>query len=272
MVRKQGEDVKSPLQYPGGKQFALQAGLLKYLPQELDVLVSPFLGGGSVELHYASRGTKVLGYDKFPPLINFWQQLLKHPVDLGNLAEIYLGKVDKEEFYKITEKIHTEKIHLANAVYYYVMNRCSYSGKFGEYNGDGNRRFKRSNIDYIKNFKCDNLVVECLDFTESLPGTKFAYVDPPYALPKEKAKLYGVAGSLHQNFDHEKLADILFARPNWILSYNNCSFVRELYKDYQQVFPSWHYGMATTNKDTDNSKEILIFSKDYTPPQGSLDI
>lgn len=39
----------SPLRYAGGKSLAV-GGILKYLPDGLNKVVSPFIGGGSVEV------------------------------------------------------------------------------------------------------------------------------------------------------------------------------------------------------------------------------
>ncbi|NSX83447.1 hypothetical protein GOM44_03330 [Wolbachia endosymbiont of Atemnus politus] len=48
-------------------------------------MLSPFIGGGSIELALASRVTKVYGYDAFEPLVRFWQVILK---DASYLAEV----------------------------------------------------------------------------------------------------------------------------------------------------------------------------------------
>ena len=43
---------------------------------------------------------------------------------------------------------------------------------------------------------------------------------------------------------------------NWILTYNNCEYIRELYKNYLIIDASWSYGMNKTKK----SSEIVIIS------------
>lgn len=64
-----------PLTYVGGKaQFANRlAALFPYAPP---VMVSPLIGGGSVECAMALRGVRVHGYDANPNLVGFWQMLL----------------------------------------------------------------------------------------------------------------------------------------------------------------------------------------------------
>ena len=81
------------------------------------------------------------------------------------------------------------------------------------------------------------------------------YADPPYYI---NDNLYGNKGNMHKNFNHIKLAEILNHRGNFILSYNNCDFVKELYSEHKFVYPEWSYGMGKDKQ----SKEIIIVSKD----------
>ena len=130
-----------PLTYVGGKaQFAKRlAALFPYAPPSL---VSPFIGGGSVECAMALRGVRVHGYDANPNLVGFWQALLDNPAELMDSALDAFGPeplpsfrqryrtcvkiwwrmpFTKERFAKMMQAI--EQPH-----YYYVVNQASYSG------------------------------------------------------------------------------------------------------------------------------------------------
>lgn len=139
---------------------------------------------------------------------------------------------------------------------YFVLNRCSFSGSTLSGGMSPNHpRFTKKSIEKIRNFKAKNLKIECLEFKESInrhPNT-FLYCDPPYYIENY---LYGKNGNIHKDFDHKGLYEILKKRKGWVLSYNNCEYIRELYKDYKFVFPKWAYGMS---KDKE-SKEILILN------------
>ena len=147
------------------------------------------------------------------------------------------------------------------AAVYYVVNRCSFSGTtlsggFSKQAASG--RFTQSSIDRLQNFDCPNLVVRWADFKGSLgvhSKDKFIYADPPYMINSQN--LYGLQGGLHRDFDHAGLHQLLSERPNWMLSYNNCEEVREMYKGYDFYYPNWKYGMG----EQKDSKEILIVSK-----------
>ena len=71
-------EARSPLRYPGGKSRAVRT-ILELIPPDTCTLVSPFVGGGSVELACAALGMRVKASDLFEPLVTFWQQLLKNP-------------------------------------------------------------------------------------------------------------------------------------------------------------------------------------------------
>jgi DNA adenine methylase len=58
---------------------------------------------------------------------------------------------------------------------------------------------------------------------------------------------------LHKNFDHESLFQLLDSRDKWILSYNDCSYIRNLYKNYKIIELDHLCGSK--------SSEVLIFSK-----------
>lgn len=82
------------------------------------------------------------------------------------------------------------------------------------------------------------------------------FLDPPYYL-ENKSKLYGNNGDLHQDFNHELLFDLLNTKKNWIITYNNCEYIRNLYKDFIIIDVNWSYSMNTSK----SSSEIIIISK-----------
>jgi len=92
------------------------------------------------------------------------------------------------------------------------------------------------------------------------------FLDPPYYLEK-KSKLYGKDGDMHEHFDHQKLFESLSVTTNWFMTYNDCEFIRELYKDFIIIDAEWSYGMANVQskkvekkKTQKKSSEIIILS------------
>jgi DNA adenine methylase len=248
---------RSLLRYPGGKTRGVDF-ITQFFPQRLDKLLSPFFGGGSIELAAASKGTKVYGYDVFSPLVEFWQCLIAKPLELAGEVEKYFP-LPKHSFYELQKTQTRFRTKLQRAAVYYVLNRSSFSGSTlsGGMSPD-HPRFTETAIERLRNFYNPNVIVTKGDFKQSLvnhPHT-FAYLDPPYLIGNS---LYGRKGDAHKGFDHEALAKILTQRENWILSYNDCEPIREMYEGFHILTPNWKYGMSNDK----SSKEILIFSKNF---------
>ena len=250
--------LNSPIKYPGGKSRAVNI-ICPLIPDDVKVLASPFFGGGWIELTMSNMGVKVYGYDIFDPLVCLWQEILE---DVGRLAD------ECRKYYPMTRKRYYQMKHaydqlesrLDKAVYYYISTKMSFSGIF--FGGiSGRPDFTLPGLDTLEKFKAPNVAsVENLDFKKSIPKHKddFLYLDPPYMIT---SYLYGRGGDTHKDFDHQGLREILGTRYRWLLSYNDCKAIRDLYKGYQMVSPSWNYGR--TGGGVKKSKELLIFSPDY---------
>ncbi len=167
--------------------------------------------------------------------------------------------MSKCDFYQLQKTQLDHESKYERAAIFFVINRASFSGTtFSGGMSPNHPRFTKSSIERVSNFRTDNLSVELMDFKDSIAKSEdiLLYLDPPY--PLKNCSLYGKKGDMHNGFDHERLAKILHARGNWILSYNDTAYVRDLHQDYYMVRPEWKYGMSS-NK---TSKEVLILSDD----------
>ena len=155
---------------------------------------------------------------------------------------------------------------LQQAIQYFVINRCSFSGSTlsGGFSEEASRkRFTQSSINKIEALDFTNIEIYNEDFCDfintytPMPIDKaLLFLDPPYYL-ESKSKLYGNNGDLHEGFNHNLLFELLNTKKNWVLTYNNCAYIRNLYKDYKILDVNWSYGMNTTKA----SSEIIIISK-----------
>lgn len=252
----QPSSIKSPLRYPGGKSRAVQT-ILALIPDNTHSICAPFIGGASVELSCAAKNIKVFGSDLFEPLVNFWQCILKNPNEVADKAQQYLP-LQKERFYQLQRSYHSIQNHIERAAVFFVLNRASYSGAtLAGGMSPGHPRFTPSSIQRLRNFHTANLQVKHLNYKDALdqnPPQRLAYLDPPYMI--QSNNLYGYKGNMHSNFDHAELYQTLKQRPNWILSYNDCPEIRELYKQYEIIKPNWIYGMSNNKK----SRELLVLN------------
>jgi DNA adenine methylase len=261
----------SPLRYPGGKTRACKI-LDKILNENFDIksfdnIVSPFFGGGSFEFYLQNKyNLNIIANDKFTPLYNFWNICKSNTQRLKLIEELYkkLDKITKEEFSIIRGKIMDEKNYLQQSLLYFIINRCSFSGSTlsGGFSLEASKkRFTKSSIDKIKNLNLSKFNIYNLDFEEFINNNiinnaihnNLLFLDPPYYLEKG-SKLYGNSGDMHENFNHDKLYTCLSTKKNWIMTYNNCKYIKSLYKDFKIIETNWSYGMNKTKK----SSEIVI--------------
>ena len=83
--------MKTIIRYAGGKSKAIK--LITPMIEDYDTIISPFIGGGSLEVHWASLGKKVIGYDMFDILCNFWNVLLNDNIELFDNLDYLSYKV-----------------------------------------------------------------------------------------------------------------------------------------------------------------------------------
>jgi DNA adenine methylase len=268
----------SPLRYPGGKSKAVGL-ILENIPLLKEkTIVSPFFGGGSVELVLSQKlGFKIIGYDIFEILVNFWTQLINNPIEFSNELKklipdttnftknrhILLSYWDKVKpdtlIYNTKKKVELtdqEKTMLDNnkllqAVYYYYNMQLSYGPMFLGW--PSSVYLKKSRFDKIvtniKNIEFTNLEVHCDSFENIFEKHKndFLYLDPPYYLGNDSKMFKGMYPNCnfaihHNEFDHNNLCELLKNhKGGFILTYNDCPTIREWYKDFKQVYPKWQY-------------------------------
>ena len=257
---------KSPLRYPGGKTRAVKK-LDEIVNSEFDIkqfdtVISPFFGGGSFEFHLQNTyNLKVIANDAFTPLYSFWYACKYLNKNLVIKLTSYLNKITKDDFKEFKDKIMNETNTLNQAVMYFIINRCSFSGSTlsGGFSEESSKtRFNESSVKRVGDLNLNNVELFNLDFEEFLKNKEYdkalIFLDPPYYL-EAGSKLYGKNGDMHINFNHKALFNTLQNRKNWILTYNNCDYIKNIYKDYKIIETSWTYGM---NKSKQSSEIVII--------------
>lgn len=245
----------SPLRYAGGKSLAV--GLIaELIPNNVKKVVSPFLGGGSVEIACAIElGLPVVGYDIFDILVNYWKvQLEKSDILYKKLSAF---QPTREEFKDVKDRLKKHwkgekklgKYDLA--AYYYFNHNTSYGPHFLGWPSSvylQEERYKTM-LNKVRNFRAENMKVECASFEDIMPKHKndFLYCDPPYYLDGDSKTFVGMYPHRnfpihHNGFKHELLRDLLMEhKGGFVLSYNDCSTIRKWYKDFEMATPSWQY-------------------------------
>ncbi len=248
----------SPVRYAGGKSLAV-GHVIELLPDDVKTVVSPFFGGGSIEIALSKElGLEVIGYDIFDILCNYWKfQIDKPKLLYKKLRELKPNKKTFEKIRLILNDVWKKKIRLdplTLAVYYVYNFNLSYGPGFMGWSSDiylDEKKYNRM-IERIRDFDPQNLKVECADFQRIIKNHKndFLYCDPPYYIGNDSKMFRGIYPMRnipvhHNGFPHEVLRDLLRDhKGGFILSYNNCPTIRGYYNEFQQLFPSWQYTMG----------------------------
>lgn len=256
---------KSPLRYPGGKTRAckkLETIMKEHFNiSDYDNLISPFFGGGSFEFHIQNNyKLNIIANDKFTPLYNFWNICKNNKKKLCDELTKKINMIDKDLFTSLRKQIIGEKNILNQSIMYFIINRCSFSGATlsGGFSLEASKkRFTQSSIERIKKLNLRKFNIYNLDFEDFINTNQdkknLIFLDPPYYLEKAST-LYGNNGDMHDTFNHKKLYKCLSTKQNWFMTYNNCEYIRKLYKDFKIIETSWSYGMNKSKK----SSEIVI--------------
>jgi DNA adenine methylase len=296
--------MRTPIRYAGGKSRAYDF-ISSYIPfwPRPKTIVSPFFGGGSLEVKWAHEmGINVVGYDVFWVLTNYWKHQLQNPQRLydilkgleptkeqyDDIKDILLHWDKVQELFKNWKTDHYDRKSKPldedlGAAYYWFNHNLSYGPMFlGWFSSIYLKKesLYQNSIERVKDFNVPNLEVNCGSFDETIVAhtNDFLYCDPPYFMEKsEDNKMFKAIYPNsnwpvhHQHFDHEKLRDLLHSHNGkFILSYNDCEWVRENYKDFKFKTPEWAYsygqgetriGKNKKNNDPKQSHEILIIKE-----------
>jgi DNA adenine methylase len=279
--------MKTPIRYAGGKTKAIK--IITPYVKDVNKIVSPFIGGGSLEVHWASMGKEVIGYDLFDVLVNFWNVLLNNRDELVvKLQEItptsneyhrikeILMKWDNTQNmlkdWKTKHYVREDVITLDDvtaAAYYYFNHNTSYGPGYLGWGSSVYLKEKKWNdmINKISKFDLPTLSVNQGSFETVIPNHSedFLYLDPPYYLEKDSDNkmftgIYPMRNiPVHHNgFDHKKLRDLLHNHNGgFVLSYNNCETIREYYKDFEFFYPEWSYSMGNGETRIGKNREEM---------------
>lgn len=264
--------VKSILRYPGGKFKAIKFIQPFWENSKHNEYREPFVGGGSV-------------FNAKPLVEHNWINDVDK--NLYSFYKIISNKKTREKLisellnFVPSKKAHDElfyskpKDHFGRAKRFYILNRCSFSGitMWNSFIGD-----VRYNIESAQNTirdvgeKLAKTEITSVDFEEiikakpkSKNGKVFIFLDPPYA---ESRQVAAYAHSFTKD-DHIRLAKLLKeTKHDFLLTYDDCEFVRELY-DWAYLYPkTWTYSVANVRthfNPRESGNELFISNINMAP-------
>jgi DNA adenine methylase len=266
----------SPLRYPGGKTRSRSLLFNVFCDHfnrgSIVRIISPYFGGGSFEFFLGDElDIDIIANDGFTPLWQFWETCCCEKdllcTRVNEIRTVMNESIDKgrSNFNSMRDEIMTMPSSYEKAAVYFAINRCSFSGATlsgGFSKQSMENRFTESSIERIRKLNTTKFQIENLDGVQFIEkhwcpndDSTLMFIDPPYYLG-HASKLYGNKGDMHKEFDHVGLYESLKDKNRWILTYNDCDHIRNMYSQFTIIDAKWAYGMNKSKK----SSEIIIVS------------
>ncbi len=263
----------TPLRYPGGKS--------KFSPYIKDIIernslyghyVEPYAGGAGValDLLFNNFCTDIHINDLDLAIYNFWKSITE---DTDEFIKLIIDTpVTIDEWHKQKLKIKESSISpLEQGFATFFLNRTNRSGilkagVIGGLNQSGTYkldcRFNKVNL--IKRIEKIGSMAKKIhvynrdtadwlhEIDSIIPHNSLIYLDPPYYI-----KGQGLYRNFYKHDDHVNICNILSQiKTPWIVSYDDNTQIREIYKHYRQTQYSLNY---SANKKT-KGNEVIIYS------------
>lgn len=241
---------KPLLKWIGGKNQIINTILNKF-PSEINNYHELFLGGGSVLLALLSyqqnniiqvKG-KIYAYDINEPLINFFINVQKYPLELfEKIQQIILefNKQDNKDYYYYIRNKYNKfknKNNIEGSALFLFLNKTCFRGVFRISNNGFNVPYGNYNNPNIINKAhllevsklIQNVIFKHYDYKESIQLIKdddFVYLDPPY---------FNTYNNYTNNkfYEHKQLFDLCKkSKFNFLMSNSDILFVRESFNNY----------------------------------------
>lgn len=271
--------------------------ILGCYPHGMKKLISPFVGGGSLELMASGRGIRVHAHDKYPELVRLWNVMLFDAYRVSELVyemfpvdpDILGGFVKTGGFMQIEEDCEfaafcvcaskqTFNGYFLNHTYFkdskYPKNDSKFSG-VSKYH----IKYPKGGLMKPENWKdwCSpNLSVDFSDWRDTLAKypKELLYCDPPYV---GLDRYYGPYRTKKRHkelvdewsFDHEEFAEALHNHKGGLaLSYIDHPILREYYGEYYVLFLKWAQGSVNSQRKRpgDSNDEILLLKHPVSHP------
>ena len=281
----------SPIRYAGGKSHAV-GHLVERMPDDVDTIVSLFAGGMSFELLCNKMmDMHIVANDINSYLIAFWNTMQDRDKRLALIErledQIHPDKMLNVTSFKNLVSYRNEEMQgMRNinedykAFMFCIINNYAFGPIWDRPNPSPVLFEKRKYtiLNKIKKFELDDSIVfhneTYCDFLNDVAihnyiknNSVLVYADPPYYVSPEKSSNNkddgigaGLYGYQHEEFNHDELKAHLNVLDKlgvkWMLSYNDCTYINDLYKNYNIKKIYFNYSMhSTINK---KSSELLI--------------
>jgi len=215
----------------GGKK-SLRELIVSLFPLYYERYIEVFGGGGWVLFH-KPPGNDFEVYNDFNGLLtNLYRCVREKPNEL--IDALYFVLNSREDFDRVKEALSRDSpiSDVLRASYFYQLIRYSYASGLTSYGSQPHDMWSNFPLIEQAHRRLSKVVVENKDFEKLIRQydrpVSFFYADPPYFETEKYYKNVGEDGFKKE--DHIRLRDTLMGiEGKFLLSYNDCSFIRELY-------------------------------------------
>lgn len=246
--------MNSFLSWVGGKNY-LKKEIVSRFPQEYERYIEVF-GGAAWVLFYKEKNGYEVYNDLNSDLVNLFKCVKFHLPELRR--ELSGGLNSRQLFNEMRESCDlTGLTDIQRAARFFMLIKTSYGSKGRHFSCV--KKNINAMIDYLDRVRerlCD-VIIENMSFEKIIErydkkDTLF-YLDPPY---------YGAEKYYQERFleeNHIKLAEMLKGiEGKFILSYNDCEYIRELYSQFNVEGVERLNNLGTKYKNDDRKYRELI--------------
>ena len=252
----------------GGKK-ALREEVLARFPLYYERYIEVFGGGGWVLFH-KPPGTDFEVYnDLNGNLAALYRAVRDHPRELQERLRYVLNS--REDFMRLKQVLeHPEGMEeVARAAAFYQVIRYSYAAGCGSFAAQPHSMWGNFPLIDKACARLQKVVVENKDFEKLIRqydrSVSFFYCDPPYF---ETEGHYEV---VFRKEDHVRLRDTLKGiQGKFMVSYNDCAYIRELYQDFQIEAVTRINNLAQRYDNGSEFPEVLIANYDMEERKKSM--
>ena len=226
--------MESFISWIGGKK-ALRRKIVEEFPEKgtYSRYVEVFGGAGWVLFFLEKHARMEVYNDINGNLVNLFRCVKYHSDAVRQELQYIL--MSREQFFDAVEQAETRGMtDIQRAARFFILIKESFGTDLSSF-GVRPRNFEKAKeyLDEVAR-RLDRVVIERLDFQHVLKTydreDALFYLDPPYY---ETEKYYGDRFAPE---DHERLKTALDSvRGRFVLSYNDCKYIRNLYRDYTVI-------------------------------------
>lgn len=248
--------MNSFISWIGGKK-ALRGKILEAFPEEgYERYIEVFGGAGWVLFASDKHAPLEVYNDMDGNLVNLFRCVKYHPDALKQELNFLL--MSREQFFDAREQIKASGLtDIQRAARFFILIKESFGSDLRSF-GTAKRNLENA-VEYLSKVssRLQNVVIENLDFEQLIKTydreRAFFYCDPPYYLTE---KYY------EEKFapeDHLRLKHCLEGiKGKFLLSYNDCDYIRELYKGYTISEVERSHNLVIKDNKKPRYQEVLI--------------